>query len=275
MTVSAAEQAMGAFEHTTARWGRITMIAGLVVSLAAPFSLLILGNFNVTVGQLITAYLAVAAVYLVLAVVEPITYFPVLGQASMYQAFLIGNIANKLLPAAIVAQSRVGATPGTRRGDLISVMAICGAAIVHVVSLLIFVGLLGTWLLTTVPDSITEVAQIYILPSILGAVVVQAIVTVKQIRTTVFALLASLLVVFVLLPLIPAIGAFDIAIAVLLTILASWFFRNKAKDDEFVQAAASKIASDEEAAQNAAARTPGDHNDDPKIAGDERSDSDR
>jgi hypothetical protein len=230
MTVSTAEQAMGTFETTTARWGRITMSAGLVVSLAAPISLVIFGDFGLTANQLLTAYLAVAAVYLVLAVVEPITYFPILGQAGMYQAFMIGNIANKLLPAAIVAQNRVDAQPGTRRGDLISVMAICGAAIVHIVSLLVFVGMFGTWLLTTVPDSVTEVAQIYILPTILGAVVVQAIVTVRQVRSAGFALAASLLVIFVLLPLVPAIASFNVAIAVLLTVLASWFFRNKAAD---------------------------------------------
>lgn len=251
MTVSTAEQAMGRFEHTTARWGRITMSIGLVLSLAAPFSLLVFGNFQVTASQLITAYLAVAAVYLVLAIVEPITYFPILGQASMYQAFLIGNIANKLLPAAIVAQNRLEATPGTRRGDLIAVMAISGAAIVHIVSLTVFVGFLGTWMLTVVPDSITEVAQIYILPSILGAVVVQAIITVRQVRTTIFALVASLFVVFLLLPLVPAIGAFDVAIVVLLTILASWFFRNKGKDDEFAQQAASKVSADDNAAREA------------------------
>lgn len=224
------EEAMGTFEHTTARWGRITMSLGLLVSLLAPISLLVFGDFGVTANQLLTAYLAVAAVYLVLAIVEPITYFPILGQAGMYQAFLIGNIANKLLPAAIVAQNRLDAQPGTRRGDLISVMAICGAAIVHVISLLVFVGLFGTWLLSIVPDHVTEVAQIYILPAILGAVVVQAIVTVKQVRSALFALLASLLVIFVLLPLVPAIESFNIAIAVLLTVLASWFLRNKAAE---------------------------------------------
>lgn len=265
MTVSTAEQAMGTFESTTARWGRITMAAGLLVSLAAPISLLVFGDFGITANQLLTAYLAVAAVYLVLAVVEPITYFPILGQAGMYQAFMIGNIANKLLPAAIVAQSRVEARPGTRRGDLISVMAICGAAIVHIVSLLVFVGIFGTWLLATVPDTVTEVAQIYILPTILGAVVIQAIVTVKQVRSALFALLASLFVIFILLPLIPAIDSFNIAIAVLLTVLASWFLRNKTEDAKYNQIAAQNGVDDsatDEAAEQITSGATGDTNSD-------------
>lgn len=41
---------------------------------------------------------------------------------------MIGNISNKLVPAAIVAQSSIGAKAGTKRGDLAAVMAIGGAA---------------------------------------------------------------------------------------------------------------------------------------------------
>lgn len=227
MTARTADTAMAAFEHTTARWGRLTMIAVLVISIAAPASLIIFGDFGITVNQIITAYLAVAAVYLVFAVVEPVTYFPIVGQAGMYQVFLIGNIANKLLPAAIVAQNRLNVKPGTRQGDLAAVMAICGAAMVHVTSLLVFVGFFGTWLLSIVPAEITEIAQLYILPAILGAVVVQAAVTVKQIRSTVIAVAAAAFVIYVLLPVAPFLENFYVAIGVLITILGSWFLRKK------------------------------------------------
>lgn len=225
MTTQTADTAMNGFEKTTARWGRITMAATLLVSWIAPLGLIWMTDFDISFTMVLTAYLAVAAVYLILAVVEPVSFFPVLGQAGMYQAFMIGNIANKLVPAAVVAQSRVGVKPGSRQGDLVSVMAICGAAIVHVTSLLLFVGILGTWVLRQVPEEITEVAQTYILPAILGAVFVQAAATVKQIRPTIFAILSSLLVLFVILPIFPALGAFNIALAVLVTILASWFLR--------------------------------------------------
>lgn len=269
-TSSDAQQAMGAFENTTARWGRITMSLVLSFSLAAPISLLAFGDFGVTFNQLLTAYLAVAAVYLVLAIVEPITYFPILGQAGMYQAFLIGNIANKLLPAAIVAQNRVQVKPGTKQGDLVSVMAICGAAVVHVVSLLVFVGLFGTWLLSVVPHEMTEVAQNYILPAILGAVIVQALVTVKQLRSAVFATAASVLVIFVLLPLMPVVESFTIAIAVLVTVLASWFLRNKSHDDEYLQPSA-QDSDDTALATNSADNAPtADSADDASSLPDER-----
>lgn len=222
-----ADQGMAAFERTTSRWGRITMSAGLLLALAGPAYLVFFMDLGITVEHIVVAYVAVAATFLVFAIVEPITYFPILGQAAMYQAFMIGNISNKLLPAAVVAQSSVGVRPGTRKGDLTAVMAICGAATVHLLSLLVFVGILGTWLLSLISGSVTEVARLYILPAILGAVLVQSIATVKQARTTVIATVVSLVLLFGVMPVFPGLGSFGIALAVLLTAALSWAARSK------------------------------------------------
>ena len=132
------------FDRTTSRWGQLTMLAALLLSLAGPFYLLFIADLGVTGTMVWTAALAVGASFFVLWFVEPITYYPVLGPAAMYQAFMIGNIANKLLPSAMVAQATIGAKPGTKKADFSALMAICGAAMVHVFSMLVFVGLLGT-----------------------------------------------------------------------------------------------------------------------------------
>jgi hypothetical protein len=218
---------MDAFERTTSRWGPITMLAGLILSLLGPLYLVFFADLGVSLAQVLTAYAAVAATFLIFAIVEPLTYFPILGQAAMYQAFMIGNISNKLLPAAIVAQDSIGVRPGTKKADLASVMAICGAAMVHLTSLLLFVGLLGTWLLKMVPPSLMEVARLYILPAILGAVLVQAITTVKQPRITGIALAIALAMAVVVVPAVPTLGGFSTALAVVLTITLSWVLRNR------------------------------------------------
>jgi hypothetical protein len=218
---------MGEFERTTSRWGRLTMIAGLVFSLAGPLYLVFFADLGVTATQLFTAFAAVAGTFFVIWLVEPLTYFPILGSASMYQAFMIGNISNKLLPAALIAQASIGAKPGTPRGSLAAVMAICGAAAVHLLSLFIFVGLLGTWLISIIPPDVTEVVRIYVLPSVMGAVVVQAIVSLKQFRATIVAFVVALLVQFVLVPLVPALAMVATAIAVLTTLVIGWFVRKR------------------------------------------------
>ncbi|NUL43964.1 hypothetical protein F7P69_01940 [Cellulosimicrobium funkei] len=216
-----------AFDRTTSRWGQGTMVAALLLSLAAPLYLVLTQNLGITASMIWTAYLAVAAAFFVLWFVEPLTYYPILGPAGMYQAFMIGNIANKLLPSALVAHAAIGAKPGTKRGEFSALMAICGAAMVHVLSMLIFVGVMGTWLVSIIPTDITDVARLYIFPAIIGAVIVQLVVTLKQPRVTVIAVVVSVLVLFVLVPAVPVLAQAATGIVVLITAVLSWFLRSR------------------------------------------------
>lgn len=231
---SRSDSAMSLFERQTSRYGSLTMIAGLLLSLAGPLYLFFFADLGLTWPMILTAFLAVAGTFGVFWFVEPITYFPILGSAAMYQAFMIGNISNKLLPAAIVAQSSIDAKPGTRRGDLAAVMAICGAATVHLVSLLLFVGVFGTWLVSVIPTELIEIARMYILPSLMGAVLMQAIVTMQKLRPTIIALALAMLMQFAVVPIVPAAGMFATAIVVLLAVILSLVFRERtpAKQEE-------------------------------------------
>ncbi len=224
---STADAAMAAFERETSRHGRWTMSVGLVLSLLGPIILVIFTDFQITPAMVGFAFLAVASVYAVFWVVEPLTYFPILGSAAMYQAFMIGNISNKLVPSAIVAQDSINAKPGTRRGDIAAVMAICGAATVHLLSLLVFVGVLGTWLVSLIPADVIEVARLYILPAILGGVFIQTMAAMGQVRPAIVALVVGLTLQFIVLPLVPGISSFITAVSVVLTIIVSWLVRKK------------------------------------------------
>ena len=111
-------------------------------------------------------------------------------------------------------------------------MAICGAAIIHVASMVLFVGILGTWLVTLVPEPVTLVAKLYILPAILGGVTVQLIASLKQLKSTLIAIGMAALVILVLVQLVPVLAPGDVAIVVFLTILITWFTRNKSVTDK-------------------------------------------
>ena len=227
--LSSADASIARFEKQTSRYGRNTMMIGLVLSLIGPIYIAFFSGLEITGSMIWVAFLAVAGTFGVLWFVEPLTYFPILGSAAMYQAFMIGNISNKLLPAAIVAQSTIGAKPGTKRGDLAAVMAICGAATVHLTSLLLFVGLLGTWLVSMIPADVIEVARLYILPSLMGAVLVQSIVAMKSLRPTLIAIVLALVMNFVLVPMAPSLAMFATAIVVISSILFSWVLRDRKK----------------------------------------------
>lgn len=224
---AAADAAMSRFETQTSRYGSLTMATGLLLSLLGPAYLVFFADLQITPGMVWVAFLAVAAIFGVLWFVEPLTYFPILGSAAMYQAFMIGNISNKLVPAAIVAQSSIGARAGSRRGDLAAVMAIGGAAMMHLFSLLIFVGFLGTWLVSRVPVEVIEVARLYIMPSLMGAVLVQAIVSMRNIRATVVAVGLAVLIQLFIVPAFPGLGMFATAIVVICSIIINWVIRDR------------------------------------------------
>ncbi|WP_104180264.1 hypothetical protein [Arthrobacter sp. B0490] len=221
------DASLAEFDRTTSRWGQLTMGVALFLSLAAPLYLVLFTDLGITASMIWTAYLAVAAAFFVLWFVEPITYYPVLGPAAMYQAFMIGNIANKLLPSALVAQAAIGAKAGTKRGEFAALMAICGAAMVHVLSMLFFVGILGTWLVSIIPTDIVDVARLYIFPAIIGGVLVQLVVTMKQPRVTVIAVVVAALVLFVLVPAVPALAKPATGVVVLITAVLAWFLRSR------------------------------------------------
>lgn len=216
-----------AFERTTGRWGPITLAVGLILATSVPFYLLAVTDVDVSVSQILNGYLAVLAVYGAFYVVEPLSYFPILGPAGMYQAFLIGNLANKLIPAVVVAQDLGGAKPGTKRGSFTATAAISGAAFIHAVSMILFVAIFGTWLVSVIPESITEVTQLYVLAAIMGGVTVQLASSLKNPRATIAALAVAAVVIFVITPLLPMLASFDVAIAVFGTIAVTWFTRKK------------------------------------------------
>lgn len=215
------------FDRTTSVWGPVTMGAGILLCLTAALYVVFGTGLGITGAEFWTAAGAVLATFAIIAVIEPVSYFPILGRSAMYQAFMIGNISNKLLPAAIVAQANLEEKPGTRRAELIASSAIIGAVIVHLVTLVLLVGALGTWLVSVLPDDLIAVAQTYILPAVFGAVILQIIVSMKAWRTTIIALVVGVVVDFVLLPLVPAVSYFTTAIAVAATILLAWFLRDK------------------------------------------------
>jgi hypothetical protein len=216
---------LAAFDRTTSIWGPITLALGLVISLAASLYAAFGSGMGITMAELVTAVVAVLATFGIIAVIEPVSYFPILGRSAMYQAFLIGNIANKLLPAAVVAQANLGERPGTRRAELIAGSAIIGAVLIHITTLILFVGVLGTWLVGMLPAPLIATARGYILPAVFGAVVLQSVMALKSRRTTIVAVITAALIVFVVVPLVPALTYYATALAVIITIAVSWFAR--------------------------------------------------
>lgn len=140
-----------------------------------------------TVSTIFTAWFMIASIYGVEYFITPISYFPILGVAGTYMAFLSGNIANLRVPCAIVAQEVIGVTPGTREGEIIATLGMAGSIITNLIVTTI-AALAGQFIISFFPPVVLTALN-YVLPSVFGGL--YAIFAVKYPRYAVFATIVA------------------------------------------------------------------------------------
>ena len=143
---------------------------------------------------ILTGWFLIASIYGSWYVIEPISYFPVLGTAGTYMSFLSGNIANMRVPCSAVAQEALGVEPGTRKAELVATLGIGGSIITNlIVVTLAAVG--GNVLMASIPPVVVSAFE-YVLPAIFGALFVMF--SVKYPSYGIFAITITLLLLGVI-----------------------------------------------------------------------------
>lgn len=99
------------------RIGKVTGFLGVVCSFLPAVMLAVVYGLLPDPAALLTAFIAAASAFGFLWIVEPISYFTVLGPIGTYMAFLSGNISNMRVPCASMAQIAAGVEPGTEKGS--------------------------------------------------------------------------------------------------------------------------------------------------------------
>ncbi|HLQ73879.1 MAG TPA: small-conductance mechanosensitive channel [Bacillota bacterium] len=159
------------FHNKVHFWGRITMFGVVIMTLLLPTYLSYVLGLHPGWSVILNGFIAYGAVVIPLWIVEPISYYPVLGVSGTYLAFLNGNIGNMCIPSAAMAQEVVGSEPGTKKGEVTATLAITGAALVNT-TVLIVVILGGSAILGILPQDIVD-SLAFVLPAIYGGVIAQ------------------------------------------------------------------------------------------------------
>lgn len=153
------------------RIGKITGYLGVLLAFAPALMLAVVYGILPKGAALVTAFIAGASSFGVLWFVEPISYFPVVGSAGTYMAFLSGNISNMRIPCASMAQVAADTKPGTEEGSVIATIGMAVSIIINVAVLTIG-AILGASVLALLPEGI-RAALGYLLPALFGALLVQ------------------------------------------------------------------------------------------------------
>lgn len=149
--------------------GMITMLSAAVFSFIPLIYLYIVHGIMIDFPTALKAWGLIVAVFGAFYIVEPVSFYPILGLAGTYLSFLSGNISNLRLPCSAMAQEVVGVKEGTREAEIIGTMGIVGSIIVNLIGVTL-AAVIGTWILGLLPAIIVGAFRSYTAPAIFGAV---------------------------------------------------------------------------------------------------------
>lgn len=186
-----------AFTKPIIKYGRFINLLCMVLCFLPAIILWVVYDAKPTWGEIATGWGLIASIFLIYSVIEPVSYFPILGLPGTYMGVLSGNIGNVRVPASAVAQDAVGVVPGSKKAELVSTIAIAGSIITNLV--IVSIGAIGGAALISIFPPIVQEAFTYVSPAIFGAMF--GMNAVKNLGYGVFAVaLVSILMGFTSLP---------------------------------------------------------------------------
>lgn len=201
------------------RIGRLSLLIAMVLCLMPALYLsFVLGGFP-GIGPILTGFLAIAAFVGIIWVVEPISYFPVLGVCGTYMSFLSGNIGNMRMPVVISCQNAVDAEAGSRKAEAAAVIEIAVSVLVNLVFLVAML-MIGAALIEILPAAVGAAIKSYTLPALYGAVLVMFMNSATR-RNALTGILAGLVVFLSPIPAIFGAAAAGI-LAIIVAVALNW-----------------------------------------------------
>lgn len=212
------------FTKPIIRYGRLTNLLAIPLCFIPAIIMWLVFDALPPVQDILKGWGLIASVFAIFSVVEPVSYFPVVGLPGTYMVCLSGNIGNVRIPASAMAQDSIGTVPGTKKAELVSTLGIAGSIITNMVVVTIAaVG--GAALMSIFPPVVVDAFN-FVSPAIFGSLF--AMYARKNIRYGTFAFGISLFMLVVLkLP-----TAFLIPIAVFGTVAFAFALESKTKKEK-------------------------------------------
>jgi len=116
-------------------WGRITMFGAFILSFLPVMYLALFHGILPSFSHIITSVSLIILIMVTSYVIEPISYFPIVGVAGSYMCWLAGNISNLRVPVSVVSQAAGEVKEGTHEGDIISTLGIGVSVFINLVIL--------------------------------------------------------------------------------------------------------------------------------------------
>jgi uncharacterized membrane protein YdcZ (DUF606 family) len=148
--------------------GRVTLLLAVLFSFLPLLFLILAYGVNIDFGVAMKAWGMIATIFGAMYIVEPISFYSILGLSGTYMSFLSGNIGNCRLPCAAMALEVTETEPGTHEAEVVSTLGIAGSIIVNIAGTTLC-ALVGAAVIGILPESVVQGLSKYTAPAIFGA----------------------------------------------------------------------------------------------------------
>lgn len=176
------------------KYGKLTNWIGVLLSFGPALVLALAFGIMPPPSAILAGFMGIAAAVGVNWIVEPISYFPIIGTPGTYMAFISGNISNLRVPCSAVAQKVAEVEPGSEEASIISTLGIAVSIVVNTVILLLGV-ILSSAILSKMPKSVFT-ALGFLLPTLFGAIFAQF--ALRKLKLAPVSLALALILTFML-----------------------------------------------------------------------------
>lgn len=153
------------------RIGVVTLSAGVVANFVPVLYLWLAYGEIPPLADILKIWTVALVTFGVSWLVQPLTFFSMMGTSGSYIGWLAGSVADLRCPAVTMAQKVSGYEAGTPEGDVISTIGIAGSVLVSVSMITLFT-VIGANIIDALPAFIKASFKV-ILPAVFGAVYVE------------------------------------------------------------------------------------------------------
>lgn len=171
--------------------GRILNLLGVLFSFLPALYISIRYSAFPGMANILKGWALIAAIFGSYYIIEPISYFPVLGLPGTFMGFISGNLGNMRVPCSALAQAAVKVEPGTKKAELVSTLGIAGSIITNLI-VTVLAAVAGSYIISVLPDSVLAAFD-FIAPSIFGSM--YAMFTIKDLKSGIFALVLTVIMI--------------------------------------------------------------------------------
>jgi hypothetical protein len=136
------------------------------------------------------------ALFAPMAIVENVSYYPIIGAGGVYLSCITGNIMNMKLPSALSGMKLAGVEPGSQKGEVISILSIAVSSLTTTILLFASMFIIGEFITPYLSHPALAPAFANIMPALLGSLVTPFVM--KSVKISVAPFLISIVLCLVM-----------------------------------------------------------------------------